>query len=169
MVVRNYFRENSVNMKKILIGSLALLFILNSCVKSNNSTSSCDATYNQSEIDSVATYLSAQGIHDTVKHCSGLFYKINNPGTGRTPDICSIISIKYKGQLKNGTVFQESTNLTYVLGKFIAGFKIGIPLIKEGGSIDLYIPPSLAYGSQTLDKIPANSILIFHVDFIAIQ
>jgi FKBP-type peptidyl-prolyl cis-trans isomerase FkpA len=175
IVVRNKSCENPVKMKKILIGSLALLPILNSCSK-NSDIPSCDATYDpcaikapQAEIDSVAGYLSAQGIHDTVKHCSGMFYKIDNPGTGRTPDICSTITIKYKGQFKSGSVFAQSNSLTYVLGQFIAGFKNGIPLIKEGGTIHLYIPPSLAYGSQTVPGIPSNSMLIYEVTFLLIQ
>ena len=167
-------------MKKILINSLVLLLLLNSCSKSSNysngNSTPCTSGYNscsvvapQAEIDAVAKYLSDQKIYDTIKHCSGMFYKIDKPGTGNAPDICSTITIKYTGRLTNGTVFEQANSLTYLLEKFIVGLKNGIPLIKEGGTIHIYIPPSLAYGSQVLQKIPANSILIFDVDLITIQ
>ena len=162
-------------MKKTLIGASLLLVILYSCSKSTGSIA-CDPTFTpcayiapQYEIDSVAKYLSDHGIQDTVRHCSGMFYKIDSAGTGKTPDICSTITIKYKGMLKDSTVFDQSNSLTYLLGQFITGFKIGVPLIKEGGTIHLYIPPSLAYGSQAVGSIPSNSMLIFEVSLISVQ
>ena len=162
-------------MKKMLMGGVILFVVLNSCSKTvepatcNSDYNDCAATAPQYEIDSVAKYLSDHGILDTMRHCSGLFYKIDTLGTGKTPNICSKITIKYKGYLKDSTVFDQSNNLTYLLGQFILGFKNGIPLIKEGGSIHLYVPPSLAYGSQALDRIPSNSMLIFDVTLISVE
>jgi FKBP-type peptidyl-prolyl cis-trans isomerase FkpA len=162
-------------MKKVLIVSMALLVLIYSCTKTS-SPPPCDPNYNecwaiapQYEIDSVIKYLSDSAITDTVRHCTGMFYKIDTVGTGRTPDVCSTITIKYKGQLKNGTVFDQANNLTYPLGQFIVGFKNGIIKMKEGGTIHLYIPPALAYGSRSLDKIPSNSMLIFEVKLLSVQ
>lgn len=162
-------------MKKILLGSLILLVILYSCAK-NSTSGTCNPAYNgcaaiapQYEIDSVAKYLSDNNIHDTVKHCSGMFYKIDTVGSGKSPDICSSITISYKGQLEDGTTFDQSSSLTYLLSRFILGFRNGILLIKEGGTIHLYIPPSLAYGSQGVTGIPPNSMLIFDVTLLSVQ
>ena len=44
----------------------------------------------------------------------------------------------------------------------------GIPMIKPGGKIKLYCPPSLAYGNQANGTIPANSILIFEVELVGV-
>jgi len=112
-----------------------------------------------------------------VKHPSGFYYKIVSPGTGTaTPNLCSQIGINYKGQLTNGNVFDQSTQMAvFNLGQLIVGWQKGIPLIKTGGKINLYLPPSLAYGSQAIRDqqgntlIPANSILIFTVDLVAIN
>ncbi|MCW3116486.1 MAG: hypothetical protein JWM28_568 [Chitinophagaceae bacterium] len=162
-------------MKKLLISGLALLLLFNSCSKSSVD-SSCNSTYDacavkapQAEMDSVTNYLNAQGITDTAKHCSGMFYKIDSVGTGKTPGICSSIVISYQGHLTNGVVFAQPGSLQNILDNFIAGFKNGIPLIKEGGGIHLYIPPSLAYGSQAMPGIPANSVLIFDVKLLSVQ
>jgi FKBP-type peptidyl-prolyl cis-trans isomerase len=45
----------------------------------------------------------------------------------------------------------------------VQGWANGIPLLKEGGTIRLFIPPSFGYGNQPYGPIPANSILIFDV------
>ena len=118
------------------------------------------------EIVKVKAYLDSNGITAT-QHCSGLFYKINNPGTGNTPIVCNFVNASYKGMLTNGQVFDSSnTGIDFNLGRVIRGWTNGVPLIKEGGSITLYIPPSLGYGPDSNGNIPGNSILIFDVNLI---
>ena len=120
-----------------------------------------------SEITQLEAYLASASITAT-KHCSGMYYTIDAAGSGSTATICSTVSVKYKGQLTNGTVFDQSaTPVSFQLGGLIEAWKKGIPLIKPGGKIKLYCPPSLAYGSQPVRDnagntvIPANSILVF--------
>ncbi len=128
-----------------------------------------------SEIEAVQKYLSDQGITAT-QHCSGLFYKIENPGAGATPGICSQIGVRYKGMLTNGNVFDEQTNPFYFqLGMLIEGWKAGLTQIKQGGKMKLYVPPSLGYGSRNFTDqngnvlIPANSILVFDIELVSIE
>jgi len=81
------------------------------------------------------------------------------------------------GRLTNGTVFDQSPaggTKTFTLGGLIPGWQKGIPLISSGGKITLYIPPSLGYGSVDVKQnniviIPANSILIFEIDLVAVS
>ncbi|HZH99925.1 MAG TPA: FKBP-type peptidyl-prolyl cis-trans isomerase [Flavisolibacter sp.] len=106
------------------------------------------------------------------QHCSGLFYIIDAAGSGGTPTICDYIVAKYKGNFTNGNVFDQGQFSSPIqLNNLIAGWKNGIPLIKKGGKIRLFIPPSLGYGSQAYPStsnpvIPANSILIFEVELL---
>jgi FKBP-type peptidyl-prolyl cis-trans isomerase FkpA len=51
----------------------------------------------------------------------------------------------------------------------ILGWQYGIPLVKAGGRIMLYLPPSLGYGSQSTGTIPANSVLIFDITLQGVQ
>jgi FKBP-type peptidyl-prolyl cis-trans isomerase FkpA len=53
----------------------------------------------------------------------------------------------------------------------IQGWTNGVPLIKKGGKIKLYIPPALGYGANTTSdgRIPGNSILIFDVELLDFQ
>lgn len=167
-------------MKKIFVFLSVLTIAFSSCVKTNNSCpyNESTTTASQAESDAVASYLSSAGITDAVKHSSGFYYKIVSQGTGTaTPNLCSQISIYYKGQLTNGNVFDQATSTpaNFGLGQLIVGWQKGIPLIKTGGKIILYLPPSLGYGAQAIRDqlgntiIPANSILVFTIDLIAVN
>ena len=135
----------------------------------------CNLVAPTSEIQAVQNFLTSNNITAT-QHCSGMFYIIDADGSGKTADVCSGISVKYKGLLTNGTVFDEhSSPVSFNLSELILGWKNGIPLIKPGGRIKLYIPPSLGYGSQVVydgngnPSVPANSILIFEIDLVSVQ
>ena len=160
-------------MKKILFGILVVAGF-SSCLKGESGVSckydECGLKAPASEIQAVQAYLSANSITAT-QHCSGMFYTIDQPGTGAAPTICNTIIANYEGRLTNGTVFDKTTTtpLTVGLSQLITGFKNGLPLIKAGGKITLYIPPSLGYGSTQQGSIPANSILIFSVDLLGVQ
>ncbi len=163
-------------MKNILIVGLTL-FLFTSCSKKDKKDEVCNLndvaiTAPQSEVDSVQAFLDTNNITAT-KHASGFFYTITEPGTGAAvANLCSNITIKYKGKLTNGSVFDQTTDpntATFQLGRLILGWQKGIPLIKEGGKITLYIPPSLGYGNSASGPIPANSILIFDIELVAVN
>ena len=128
------------------------------------------ATAPDSEIQAVENYLADQAITTAIKHPSGFYYEIVSSGIGSVPEICSRVSVSYVGRLTNGNVFDQThgTPVTFTLGELIPGWQKGIPLIKKGGEIKLYIPPSLGYGDQNVTSggvivVPAHSILIFDV------
>lgn len=129
----------------------------------------CDFQAPASEIQQVEDYLATNSI-TAIQHCSGLFYNVEVAGTGATPGVCSNITVNYEGRLTNGTLFDASTNpVTFNLSQVINGWKNGLPLVKAGGTINLYIPPTLGYGSYDQGSIPPNSILVFRVELIAVQ
>ena len=159
-------------MLKNLFLVLCIIIVGVSCLKSGDRTCACPVrtiVAPQSEQDSIVAYLDSNNI-EAQRHPSGFYYKIINPGEGiDTMSLCSEILIDYKGQFKNGQVFDEGTNAYLVLGPLIEGWKMGLPLIKRGGEIVLFIPPSLGYGSDDYKNennvvlIPGNSMLIFNV------
>jgi FKBP-type peptidyl-prolyl cis-trans isomerase FkpA len=73
--------------------------------------------------------------------------------------------------LTNETVFDgtSSTPARFTLNQLISGWQLGVPLIKKGGRLILYLPPSLAYGSRASGPIPANSVLIFEITLVDFQ
>ena len=99
-------------------------------------------------------------------------------GTGAVAAAGDSVTVNYVGSLTNGTVFDASANhaetvngFTFPLGegKVIQGWDQGIVGMKEGGKRKLVIPASLAYGSQSVGSIPANSTLIFEVELLKVQ
>jgi len=161
--------------------SAVALFAFSGCFKTPEPEpcvyNPCEYIAPATEIAAVKAYLDSSGITGTTQHCSGLFYKIETPGTGKTADPCTnSITARYKGTLTNGNRFDSGQFQQPVPlgGGLIAGWTNGVPLIKEGGRIMLYVPPSLGYGNQPRTDqagnvvIPANSITIFDVELLAV-
>ncbi len=152
---------------------LALPFLLAACSKSNNSGCGYTTTTAKApaaEVTTLKAWLDANSLPYT-QDSSGICYKITTAGTGAVPNVCSDVTVKYIGRTTtSSTPFDQSTaGTTFTLGGLIPGWQIGIPLIKKGGSIILYIPPSLGYGSVANGPIPANSYLIFNIDLVNVQ
>lgn len=156
-------------MKKILVLAFVLSAVFLACNKKSDPCDydPCAFKAPDSEIQSVRAYIDGNSITAT-QHCSGVFYRIENQGTGNQPSACSAVSVKYKGYLTNGTVFETTTSpVTFDLRNLILGWVNTIPLIKAGGRIVVYIPPTLGYGNRAQGPIPANSILIFEIDLVS--
>ncbi|MFT6069287.1 MAG: FKBP-type peptidyl-prolyl cis-trans isomerase FkpA [Bacteriovoracaceae bacterium] len=108
------------------------------------------------------------------KTASGLAYKVIKEGTGETPKPEDNVEVHYHGTLIDGTVFDSSkdrgTKVTFPLNRVIKGWTEGLQLIKEGGSIKLVIPASLAYGDAGAPpKIPGGATLVFDVELFEIK
>jgi len=155
-------------MKRIIFAIGMVCIVLGSCKKKNNGCTLPTTTAADSEILALKQELISQGINAT-QDSHGFFYKINTAGSGDKPDLCSSVTVNYTGKLMDGSVFDANNNMTFSLGKLIIGWQEGIPLIAKGGSIELYIPPSLAYGNTAQGGIPANSNLIFQIDLLNVQ
>lgn len=120
------------------------------------------------EVNALKDYLTTNGISAT-EDSRGFFYIIRNAGTDEKPTICSRVTVQYAGRLVDGTLFDTTSSATFLLSDLISGWQEGIPLIKKGGSITLYLPPTLGYGSATHGSIPGSSILIFNLDLKEVE
>ena len=102
---------------------------------------------------------------------SGLYYVINEPGTGTQPTATSNVTVAYKGSFIDGTVFDQSgpEGISFGLDQVIKGWTEGIPLLKTGGSGILLVPSNLGYGNETMGPIPGGSALIFEVKLISVN
>jgi FKBP-type peptidyl-prolyl cis-trans isomerase FkpA len=100
---------------------------------------------------------------------SGLYYRIITPGTGSiTPALEDSLIVQYTGRLLTDSVISQTTDETtykFLLANGIEGWKVGLPLIKEGGSIQLLIPSKMAYRNyDVVTGVPKNSVLNFQID-----
>lgn len=119
----------------------------------------------------IKAYLKANNLTAT-KDPSGVYYNVVTQGTGLNAADTSTVQVNYVGKLLNGTVFAPSgkQSTTQILSSFIPGWQIGIPYVRAGGRIQLYIPSGLGYGNDSSNAaIPANSVLIFTVDVLTVH
>jgi len=125
---------------------------------------------NESTPETLEAYIKRLGITDAVKDDRGFYYKIITEGTGVNPTVSNNVTLFYKGTLTNGNIFDQTdaNPVTFGLGQLILGWQYGLPLIKPGGSIILYLPPELGYGIRSAGSIPPNSVLIFEIQLISV-
>ncbi len=162
---------------KLISGALfCFAFLLSGCLKKDIGCAykTDNKVAPAAEEQALLTYLSSNSITAT-KHGSNMYYQVVQSGTGDAPGLCSGVEVKYAGRLTNGTTFDSKNSAIFTLGSLIEGWKLGIPLIKKGGRIVLYIPPTLGYGAVDVKDItgvviiPANSILVFDITLNNIQ
>jgi len=145
----------------------ALVIGLSSCTETAPFNPAKQATKDDSII---RAYIRHNHIVAT-KDSSGLYYQILKPGSGTNATSSSTITVNYEGKTPDGTIFDKTSGkaLSFPLNGVIPGWTKGIPLVKTGGSILLLIPSALGYGNAEAGSIPANSVLIFNIDVLAVK
>ena len=146
--------------------SVYILLLAVSTIISCKKNASCPTvTYAApaSEVTALKAYLDANSI-SAIADSRGFFYTISNAGSSGKPTTCNTVTVSYTGRLTSGTVFDSGNGVSFPLSNLILGWQEGIPLIGAGGSIILYLPPSLAYGASGSGPIPPNANLIFAID-----
>ncbi len=158
-------------MKRTVFSGLIFLLILTGLFAITACSKDDDTAKEQAKKDEqiIKDYLAENEI-DAQRHESGMYYLITKEGTGDQPTSTSRVEVFYKGYLTNGNVFDETTqgSVIFNLQGLIEAWKIGIPLLKEGGSGTFFVPSALGYGSSAVGSIPANSVLIFEIDLVAV-
>ena len=156
--------------KKYVVILVLPVIVLFACGKSTDyGCPSTGGVPTAAEMTELKAYLTSKNITAT-EDSRGFYYNIVNPGYGlEAPTTSTTVQLIYKGKFTNGTTFDSTKageTSIFPLTNTVLGFQYGIPLIRKKGVIDLYLPPSLAYGCAGRDNIPGNSILIFHVDLL---
>jgi len=121
-----------------------------------------------------------------IKTRSGMYYRIQKEGIGLFAMPGDTVVMNYRGNLLDGTVFDSNTDsafrhvqpLVFVLGagRVIQGWEEGIGYLKPGSKASFFIPSAMAYGAQSRPGtaanpkgIPANTVLIFDVELVAVK
>ena len=114
---------------------------------------------------------------------------IETPGQGAQPQEGNKVKVNYTGYLLSGKVFDTSLEAVakkhgihnaqrpyepFVFqigaGQVIRGWDEGIQLLRPGAKAKLLVPSTLAYGARAQgDSIPANSVLVFDVELVAVE
>lgn len=120
---------------------------------------------------------------------NGLYYVIEQEGTGDVTTPGTTMYVNYAGYLLDGTLFDtslpeiaktnnifqegrpyEPLSVNVGMGQVIPGWDEGLMLLKNGSKAKFLIPSPLAYGEAGAGAlIPANSILVFDVEVTDVQ
>jgi len=151
------------NLGLVLVAGIVMLF--SGCKKAE-------------QLESLEDHLTRTGLKSSVTaDPKGFYYKIISAGAGTAPTLTSKVTLFYKGYLTNGNVFDQTGTaanyeagnpVTFTLNQLIPGWQVGLPLIKPGGKIILYLPPSLGYGPYGQGSIPGNAALIFEITLVSV-
>jgi FKBP-type peptidyl-prolyl cis-trans isomerase FkpA len=159
-------------MKKILF--VLALTLLISCGKDKKADFDVkkvkEISYAAKNDQDIIAYIAKNKLKAT-KSSSGLYYVINELGTGVHPAPPSTVRVAYKGYYTDGTVFDQSTanGISFTLNQVIKGWNEGITHFKEGGSGILLVPAHLGYGNHDYSGIPGGSVLIFDIKLISVN
>ncbi|MBQ4821505.1 FKBP-type peptidyl-prolyl cis-trans isomerase [Aquimarina sp. MMG016] len=155
-------------MKYTIFAFVIILFV--SCNTSTDNVPFVERDYTEANEQEITKYLEDNNLI-AEKSDTGLYYIIDEPGTGAQPTADDNVTVAYKGYFTNGTVFDESSanGVSFGLRQVIQGWTEGIPYFKEGGSGTLLIPAHLGYGGRTIGPIPAGSVLLFDVKLISVN
>jgi FKBP-type peptidyl-prolyl cis-trans isomerase FkpA len=123
----------------------------------------------QTEADIIA-YIEANNLNAT-RTSSGLYYVIDNEGSGSRPTSTSNVTVAYKGYFLDGGTFDQSSDsgISFGLNQVIPGWTEGIQLFKEGGEGMLLIPYNLGYGLNGRPSIPGGAVLLFDIQLISVN
>jgi FKBP-type peptidyl-prolyl cis-trans isomerase FklB len=100
---------------------------------------------------------------------NGIQYKVIKDGNGVTPGPHDNVTIKYKGSLIDGSVFDQNDKYpTAVTGRTIRGWSAVMQQMKVGSEWQVFIPPDMAYGLHSpTPKIPPDSVLVFDMELLS--
>lgn len=180
-------------MIRYISGILVILTILFSACESNfnmggpvydNAANLAIDSAKIAEYLNTADFDSLYRIHDS----RGVVIIVQEEGTGSRPSSGNTVHANYTGMLLDGTVFDTNLEAVakehdifvedrdYRMSSFpllagnqggpIPGFTIGFTRMRSGSKGVIIIPSPYGYQDQEMERIPANSVLVFEVDFL---
>lgn len=104
---------------------------------------------------------------------SGVQYRIIESGNGGSPTETDSVVVHYRGRLLDGSEFDSSYSrgqpAELGVGQVIPGWQQALQLMPVGSKWEVWIPASLAYGTQGAGSIGPNETLHFDIELIEIK
>lgn len=100
-----------------------------------------------------------------------LWRRVAGNGGGAHPRVEDVVTVHYTGTFTDGTQFDSSEGgepATFPLGRLIPAWKMAIPEMGVGDTIEIAAPAPLAYGMKGKGPIPGGATLLFTVRLLDI-
>jgi FKBP-type peptidyl-prolyl cis-trans isomerase FkpA len=124
-------------------------------------------------------YVAGNG-NDVDTTSTGLFYIVENEGTGPTVLTGDSLTVKYVGFFMDGVIFDNSLDFgdgTYSYihkdtdpkKRMISGWEDGVEVMRKGSKAVFLIPSEKAYGVNGYGRIPPYTPLLFQIEIVDIK
>ncbi len=103
---------------------------------------------------------------------SGVQYRIIEEGDGPRPSMDSRVSVHYRGSKLDGREFDSSfargTPEEFNVNSVLKGWQDVLPLMKQGSTWQIFVPPELAFGTRGNPPVGPNEALMFDLKLVEI-
>lgn len=104
---------------------------------------------------------------------SGVQYRIIEEGNGARPSLTDTVTLHYRGSKINNWEFDSSfargkPEVFKIESLSIKGWQEVLPLMKEGSTWKVYLPPEMAFGTRGNPPIGPNEAVIFDIQLVKI-
>lgn len=104
---------------------------------------------------------------------SGVQYRVIEEGEGERPSTDDVVTVHYRGSKINGREFDSSfrrgTPAVFQVNSVIEGWQEVLPLMREGDTWQVFLPPELAFGVRGDPPIIGpNEALKFDIQLVQI-
>jgi FKBP-type peptidyl-prolyl cis-trans isomerase FklB len=103
---------------------------------------------------------------------SGVQYRVIEEGEGARPGMDSSIRVHYRGSKMDGREFDSSfargVPEELVVSGVLQGWQEVLPLMKQGATWQIFVPPELAFGQRGNPPVGPNEALMFDLKLVEI-
>jgi len=103
---------------------------------------------------------------------SGVQYRVIEEGEGSRPTMESTVKVHYRGSKMDGREFDSSfargVPEEFVVNSVLQGWQEVLPLMKQGSTWQVFVPPELAFGQRGNPPVGPNEALMFDLKLVEI-
>ncbi len=103
---------------------------------------------------------------------SGVQYRVIEEGEGSRPGMESSVKVHYRGSKMDGREFDSSfargVPEDFVVNAVLQGWQEVLPLMKQGATWQIFVPPELAFGQRGNPPVGPNEALMFDLKLVEI-
>jgi len=103
---------------------------------------------------------------------SGVQYRVIEEGEGPRPQLDSTVRVHYRGSKMDGREFDSSfargVPEEFTVNAVLKGWQEVLPLMKQGSTWQIFVPPELAFGQRGNPPVGPNEALMFDLKLIEI-
>lgn len=103
---------------------------------------------------------------------SGVQYRVIEEGDGPRPTLTDTVKVHYRGSKMDGREFDSSfargVPEEFTVDAVLKGWQEVLPLMKQGSTWQIFVPPELAFGARGNPPVGPNEALMFDLKLIEI-